>query len=276
MNGEYLILSIGAKVLIGHSGCQLQLLQRSEGMVVRKTSSDSLYNTRLEAQCQKQVKFSSPLFHTPRVLDTGYKDGLFFFEMDYIQGIQLSEYIQRIPISECGEIIKPLLSLIPSSSPHNSDASSIFKQKIVSLERALPKEAPVLESLTRLQGVDWGGVPESVCHGDLTFENILVYKNKLYLIDFLDSFYNSWMLDIAKIFQDIEMRWSYRRSQVNENTHIRLLIIRDLFIQELEKRPNIDLDLLRKLVLLSLLRIIPYIKTRSDRDFIYMALERMI
>ena len=45
-------------------------------------------------------------------------------------------------------------------------------------------------------------IPVGTCHGDLTFSNILFNGNNYYLIDFLDSFIESPLLDIVKLRQD--------------------------------------------------------------------------
>ena len=51
-------------------------------------------------------------------------------------------------------------------------------------------------------------IPVGCCHGDLTFSNILFNGNNYYLIDFLDSFIESPLLDMVKIRQDTRYRWS--------------------------------------------------------------------
>ena len=51
-------------------------------------------------------------------------------------------------------------------------------------------------------------MPVGTCHGDLTFSNILFNGNNYYLIDFLDSFIESPLLDIVKIRQDTAYMWS--------------------------------------------------------------------
>lgn len=51
-------------------------------------------------------------------------------------------------------------------------------------------------------------LPVGMCHGDLTFSNILFNGNNYYLIDFLDSFIESPLLDIVKIRQDTSYLWS--------------------------------------------------------------------
>ena len=72
-----------------------------------------------------------------------------------------------------------------------------------------------------------------------TLENILITRDrKLYLIDFLDSFYNSWMIDVAKILQDVDLKWSYRNSETNQNLEIRLLIAKLSLTNEILRLPN--------------------------------------
>lgn len=55
--------------------------------------------------------------------------------------------------------------------------------------------------------------PYSKCHGDLTFSNIIYDKHNkdLILIDFLETYISSYLLDIAKIKQDLIYGWSFRR-----------------------------------------------------------------
>lgn len=53
-------------------------------------------------------------------------------------------------------------------------------------------------------------LPMGLCHGDLTFSNILIDNTNMdiYLIDFLDSFIETPMLDIVKIRQDTKYHWT--------------------------------------------------------------------
>lgn len=68
------------------------------------------------------------------------------------------------------------------------------------------------------------GIPVGKCHGDLTFSNILFNGNNYYLIDFLDSFIESPLLDIVKIRQDSQFEWS-RLMYEGEVDLVRLSII---------------------------------------------------
>ena len=67
-------------------------------------------------------------------------------------------------------------------------------------------------------------IPFGKCHGDLTFSNILFNGNNYYLIDFLDSFIESPLLDIVKIRQDSQFEWS-RLMYEGEVDLVRLSII---------------------------------------------------
>lgn len=51
-------------------------------------------------------------------------------------------------------------------------------------------------------------IPIGHCHGDLTFSNILFNGNNYFLIDFLDSFIESPIIDMVKLRQDSYYRWS--------------------------------------------------------------------
>ena len=95
------------------------------------------------------------------------------------------------------------------------------------------------KSLSYLRSFDFSFVPRSSCHGDLTLENIIVTtNNELYLIDFLDSFYDSWMIDIAKLLQDLELKWSYRFSEDDSNREIRLLIAKEALLNRIRVMDN--------------------------------------
>src|SRR6202007_385393 len=52
---------------------------------------------------------------------------------------------------------------------------------------------------------DWDGIPESVCHGDMTLENLLLRKDRgAVFIDCDEPFVSSSWLDLAKLCQDID------------------------------------------------------------------------
>ncbi len=59
-------------------------------------------------------------------------------------------------------------------------------------------------------------VPMGECHGDLTLSNLILSHSKgIVLIDFLACFLESPLQDLAKIAQDFECGWSFRKLDSN-------------------------------------------------------------
>ena len=87
----------------GHSGCSIIMLSDD---IVRKTSSTIEYNDRLNSQMKKQKQFKHSVIKTSEIVDCGYTvDGLFYFDMKYIRGINLSVYFQQNTLDSCVKII---------------------------------------------------------------------------------------------------------------------------------------------------------------------------
>lgn len=263
----------------GHSGCKIYLIEPDDGAVfVRKTSKDQAYNERMKAQCEKQAAFRGEPIRTPKVLNCGYnEDGLFFFDMEYIQGITLAEYIKTMEIGKVKGLVESLVaSLVPVEQIETKEedqltAKEIFAKKLSSLHESLKdKNNPVIDrSLDLLESHDWGKLTPSQCHGDMTLENIIVKNDQLYFIDFLDSFYDSWFLDIGTLLQDVQVMWSYRFQQnVSMNTVLRLIVFRDLLLDEIKKvNPDYVLEIYYSL-LQKLIRIYPYTKDELTYRFL--------
>lgn len=264
----------------GHSGCQIILMENNDGFVfVRKVSKDIAYNQRLKKQCDKQAAFASKGdIKAPVVYNSGInEDGLFFFDMEYIQGITLAEKIKSYEIGKIRGVVEILVkNLIPTErkivTPDEGERiRGIFSTKIRELNNRLVKDDNdiINQALVLLKSYDWTKFTPSQCHGDLTLENIIVKNDSLYFIDFLDSFYDSWLLDIGTLLQDVQVLWSYRFSKdVSMNTVLRLIVFRDILLDEIEKlNPDYIIDVYYAL-LQKLIRIFPYVKDKITYDFL--------
>lgn len=263
----------------GHSGCKIYLIEPDDGAVfVRKTSKDQEYNERIKAQCEKQATFRGEPIRAPKVLNSGYtEEGLFFFDMEYIQGVTLAEYIKTMEIGKVKGLVESLVaSIVPKEQAETKReeqlvVKEIFAQKLSSLRKNLKdKSNSVIEySLDLLEAHDWSKLIPSQCHGDMTLENIIVKNDQLYFIDFLDSFYDSWFLDIGTLLQDVQLMWSYRFQQnVSMNTVLRLIVFRDLLLDEIKKvNPDYVLEVYYSL-LQKLIRIYPYTKDELTYRFL--------
>lgn len=258
----------------GHSGCKILLCEKNNNEIfVRKISSDKNYNKRLAVQAKKQATYSNPNIKVPKVLQTGYTDdGLFYFDMEYVQGITMAEYIKTIEIGKVRSICESIVNNIVSRDSENTDVDeSIFTTKIASLKEKLqPQNNLVInDAIELLNKHSWKRFRKTQCHGDLTLENIIVKDNQLYLIDFLDSFYDCWIMDISTIMQDVQTMWSYRHDEEAEiNTKLRLLVFRDILMDTVKRVSPEDYLEVYYALLLKLIRIFPYTKDKETYDFL--------
>jgi thiamine kinase-like enzyme len=92
-------------------------------------------------------------------------------------------------------------------------------------------------------------LPQSQYHGDLTLENILHTSNEFYMIDAVTIEYDSYIFDIAKLRQDLELGWFTRKDNV-------MLDVKTKHIQQriLRQYPEADNDYLLILMLLRVYR----------------------
>lgn len=266
----------------GHSGCRILLCETEDNLVyVRKISSNLDYNKRLVIQAEKQKIFTSGTIMVPDVLASGYTEsGLFYFDMEYIQGITLAEYMKTIEIGKVRGMVETIVRniIIPEEKDSSTD-ETIFINKIAVLEEKLmsQKNETINHALRLLKCHSWNKFAKTACHGDLTLENIIVKDNRLYLIDFLDSFYDSWIMDISTLLQDVQTLWSYRmEDKININTLLRLIVFRDILMDEVKSLAGNNIVEIYYALLLKLIRIYPYTSDRRTYDFLNEKVESII
>jgi hypothetical protein len=90
---------------------------------------------------------------------------------------------------------------------------------------------------------------------------MIVYNGKIFFIDFLDSFVNSYFVDLSTLFQDLVSLWSYRQEILDNNIYIKLEVIK-FHLFHLFKFTKNDLLEIYSLLLLKFLRMIPYTKNK--------------
>lgn len=271
------------KELSGHSGCRLNLYKDRNRIFLRKDAGDVSYNKRLKKQYIKQKKFALKDVKTPEVFDCGVDDdGIFYFDMEYINGIAMSEYMNQIKIKEIVDLIGLLFKALPISQGKISPtAQKVFFDKIQSIASKIvlgSGSAEAAEAIELLQKFDFSKIPLSPCCGDLTLENIILSSKGIYVIDLLDSFYNSWMIDVAKLLQDIELGWSYRFQKRDFGLNLRLATAKQALIENLQSLENGQdaLFSIYHILLLNVLRIYPYTKDKFTIDFLNNSVKTVI
>jgi hypothetical protein len=197
--------------------------------------------------------------------------------MEYVNGVSLSRYLQDADLSDVKRIAQVFIEeALRHPQSGKQDARDIFLRKTAEIRGKLARHSfassyrsVLKESLKILEGYAWDSGSPSPCHGDMTFENIIVGNRGLYLIDFLDSFYDSWIMDIGKLLQDLETYWSFRHEPVDQNTRVRCAIMKEILLRGIaEKRGKDAVAFAYHALLMNLLRIAPYLRDERTGRFL--------
>jgi aminoglycoside phosphotransferase len=279
------------RTLTGHSGCSVALMIDGDEYYVRKTSASPAYNQRLVAQIRKQIQIGAVLA-TPKVLRQGVTDELVWFDMEFVRGDGFLTFAPLQSIATLPDLVGHLsapLRALAETADGTLDAS-LFTAKIEQLRDTVPASpfhpdhahflGPLLE---RLASADWNGIPRSLCHGDLTVENMLIRDNgTVVFIDLLDGDLESVWMDVAKLLQDLESGWSMRSVlwQPAPDPSARLLrTLGHYLAEELHSLMSTMLpplsDRLPQLRALQALRVLPYVRNESTFDHVVAGLKRI-
>ncbi|HAI44997.1 MAG TPA: hypothetical protein DCM40_46430 [Maribacter sp.] len=250
--------------LKGHSGCKIYLCEKKGKKFVRKISKSRKYNIRLRKQAEKQNHFRSNLLKTPEIFDDGIINSLYYFDMEYINGMTFSSFISKNTIQNIDPALDRVLSHIGESASGKKNYTTLIYKKIFDLEEVI--SCDIGEYKRYCMDYDWSAVPSGTCHGDLTFENIIIYKSEPFLIDFLDSFIDTTYIDLSKMQQDTLLLWSWRNAQAAP-------IIKNIYIHNriCSSMDKYALGATNRLLVLNLLRILPY----SDKKTCTMVKNRL-
>jgi serine/threonine protein kinase len=251
---------------IGLSGCKLELLSDN---IIRKHSNGLSYNKRLHLQSIKQSSFNNLKLQNisaPKVLFYNFEN-LNYFDMEYCTGENVFQYLEYCSVLEAQEIISTLFQyfdfLVQNSFKYDDD---LVKKNIISKLSSLAPESEYNEIINliieRYDELNISNVKGSFCHGDLTFGNMLFSKNEIFFIDFLDSFIDSYLIDFAKIKQDLFYHWI---ANLGGNKSLRILQIFSYFWYNISDRyyDIINSQAFDLIDFINLLRIEPYANEKN-------------
>lgn len=247
----------------GLSGCSFEMITQG---VLRKSSSEN-YSERLLKQAKKQRYFSNFNFTSidvPNVLNIGEN----YFDMEYISSKTFDSFFETCDVDDINFVLNSLYEyfdfLIGTKKTFKDFEikNKIFK-KIQSLNISNIHFKEYLLSLD----YNTSGIPKSFCHGDLTFSNILFNGKRLFFIDFLDSYVDSFLIDLVKLKQDLFYFWSI---QINDNRSLRLYQAKKFIWKNLSKRYQeyVNTNLFELLDVISLLRITPYLTNNNHKTIL--------
>ena len=258
---------IERKLETGLSGCKLELIGSN---TLRKHSSSPSYNKRLELQIKKQELFSNQVFRnveTPKVLSK--EDS--YFDMEYVTGRSFDEYFSVCSLDDIDFVFDSLCGyfdgLISNAQYYQPEVS---KKRLLDKINSLETHTNHLTDLYHIRQMVSSitmKIPQTFCHGDLTLTNVIFNKNRLYYIDFLDCFIDSFLCDLVKLKQDLFYHWSL---DVQGIKNLRIRQIYSFLWRKLEKRyskyvETIEFDVLD---ILNTLRLEPYLTNEDQRIII--------
>lgn len=248
---------------LGRSGCNLFLDKNK--LTLRKTSKNFDYNQRLYKQYQKQKKFTSILnFVTPTVYDFNTSESLWNFDMDYIQGSTFFEFCNnsnvKLITQFCDELIGYLKHLFENSIETEINFSKL-ETKLIDLKKTLTNLDCYFDYLLSnpIEKLNIGK-----CHGDFTLSNI-IFSGKYYIIDFLDNIYETPLVDLIKIKQDVEHNF-YCVLLKTENSKLKICLdyinnrLNETFTSIINDRRYVWFSVF------NLLRILPYLEDQKEID----------
>lgn len=208
----------------GHSGCRIDVIREGSYLYVEKSTQDPRYLDRLVRQAEKQLEASLPEYQhirIPKIHRIDRTETLVNIRMDYVYSRNFVEFFDQAGFEQVGYLIDALKMYLEKEieqSPLTRVGRQVVMEKFEDVRKKtignkhLEGDKEIEEIIEKSQTV-FEALPDMImpvgkCHGDLTFSNILFNGNNYYLIDFLDSFIESPLLDIVKLRQDTAWLWS--------------------------------------------------------------------
>ena len=220
------------KELYGFSGNQILLMQKHDKLFVRKIGDISRNIERMQA-----LAADYPL---PQLYTVSKK----MIDMEYLHGLDIKSYLRTNNYKKVLGFILSILDKL-SSNAVDKDYTETYIKKLqeISFDEMPFTREQLLERLPKI-------LPSSNYHGDLTLENIIWTEDRgFFLIDCATIEYDSYIFDIAKLRQDLELGWFTRKDNA-------MLNVKTKYIQEkiLQQHPTANNDYLLILMLLRVYR----------------------
>lgn len=218
--------------IIGNTNSQFKIETWSNGIVAITKSAYGDAGKRLHLQGKKQkagitvgniepVKLVAEEHATIEGKDT------YSLVMPYINGATFIDFTERSGINDIKNFADNVIEFLKYELGHE-DASAdhinavpLMKNKLDSVRGALANY--VTKSGVSMDVCKWYWIMDKtremlddigeiwvhpgICHGDFTLSNILFSNSKYYLIDYLDSYIESPVMDVIKIRQDTLHKW---------------------------------------------------------------------
>jgi hypothetical protein len=186
----------------GFSGARIFLVSENGHLFVRKIGDFKNISRNYQRLTALANDFPVP---------TIYKYAENTIEIEYIPGLDVETFLLR---NSAEELLNFLIKILEkfSRTTRDKDYSQEYAKKIDEVEFDASWPFDKQQLLDRLPKI----LPATEYFGDLTLENIICSdEHKFYLIDGLESQWNSYVFDIAKLRQDLECGWFLRNKNLD-------------------------------------------------------------
>jgi len=269
-----------ARLLPGLSGAQVYLVTRDgRHWFVRKGALAPSGSERLRKQAEKQKWFGDAARGTvtvPRILGEGEREGRFWFDMEFVRGSDGATFLRGATFGQVASFADKLCAYVevaartpitaPTAASHFDalyDRVCAVKRKGAGLDDGVL--GGLLFALDALRAV--AGQRPTLCHGDLTLENLVVTeRGELCVLDLLDAPFEHYWQDVAKLHQDLAGGWYLRKQPP-----IALGVLQYVSRRLVDVSAKLDPAYRRVhslLVACSFVRILPYATDPEERRFV--------
>lgn len=279
----------------GHSGCQIDVVSEESGIYVYKSTADPKYLRRLALQAKKQRAAAEDEYQhirVPQIFELQENADTTIIKMQYVYSKNFIEFFEQAGFEQVDYLIGALKYFVEheiSKCELQKVAPKIFQDKFAEIKgkcltNPLYEGNEVILSILNRSEQVFNSLPEltmpiGICHGDLTFSNILFNGNNYYLIDFLDSFIETPLQDIVKIRQDTQFRWS-QLMYTKPYDVTRLRIVCDKIDHEIHqyftRKYQWYSDNYSVVQLMNILRILPYAKEEKVVQYLVDVLNQLL
>ena len=252
-------------IKIGLSGCKLELI----GNTIKKTSPNKSFNNRLVKQAIKQQSFfnSYSNIFTPQIYSIEEDS----FTMEYIPGESYNKFFNKCSKNDLDLVLNNIYNYFDEVQINKKIYnSSIIETKIINkLKSLLPNSnyKKLIKFIIKdIKNINFQNIPKTFCHGDLSLTNFIFRRNRLYLVDFLDSYIDTFIVDLVKLQQDLHFKWALNAHESNLRIHQSFNYLwKNIHTKYKE---YYDLEFTEIINILNWLRIEPYLKKDKHREIL--------
>ena len=250
---------------LGQSGSKISIvIGRDKLKKIKKQDERESIRFYLQYLKHKSLDTLGPqLIGHPKLL-SDFQDNS--YEMEYINGAPLGQFLKNASHREaalvCEHIHNYFVKLLSEANENVANLEILLKleQLMNNLSKSQPESSIFLKLTKVLMNLFKSNeVPKGWNHGDFSFENIIVESGstKLFMIDFLDSPFETPLLDIGRISLDANYGWW--ASGFNSSSNLQLNSRRlNKSLDEVLLQSGISALLQNLFIGLAILRIVPY------------------